>query len=52
VHRLDGPGGRRRVGGAGIDVARRFGLLGLIVVLAALSFGALLSGLQALKAMG
>lgn len=34
-----------------MNVARRFGLVGLIVVLSALVFGALLSGLQALKAM-
>lgn len=34
-----------------MEIARRFGLVGLIVVLAALVFGALLSGMQALEAM-
>ncbi|HEX2558641.1 hypothetical protein, partial [Phenylobacterium sp.] len=51
LHGLDGARRRALADRPRINVARRLGLVGLIVVLSALVFGALLSGLQALKAM-
>lgn len=51
MYGLDGSGDRSVAGTRRRMVARRFGIVGLIVVLSALAFGALLSGLQALKTM-
>lgn len=51
MHGVDGAGRRELGERPRINVARRFGLVGLIVVLSALVFGALLSGLLALKGL-